>query len=96
VQENGAINLLPGSPISTEVPQEADNNYFPGVHSKVIPSAVAFYGAYAPVGIVATNEEVDERAYAAADNDLRFHFNLPTSLNSNTLAVDIDLPTLGQ
>src|SRR5262249_20124930 len=38
-------------------------------------------GTYTPVGLVATNEEAAERAFAGGDNELRYHFNL-----SNTLA----------
>jgi PEP-CTERM motif len=82
VQENGAISPLPGSPTSTEVPQGADNDYyFAGSYTTVIASN----GAYAPVGAVAVNEEAAERAFAAADNDLRYHFNLPTSLDANSV-----------
>src|SRR5688572_1160936 len=77
VQENGAINALPGSPTSPETDQQADNDYyFAGLYSTVIPGN----GAYTPVGTVAANEEAAERAFAAADNDLRYHFNLPSSL----------------
>jgi len=86
VQENGAISPLPGSPVSTKVAQGADNDYyFGGVYSNTIASVVARYGAYTPVGLVATNEEAAERAFASADNDLRFHFNLPSTLKTNDL-----------
>jgi hypothetical protein len=81
VQENGSVNPLPGSPTSTSAPQGADNDYyFAGDYSKTIPSVVAMYGDYTPVGTVAADEEAAERAFANADNDLRYHFNLPTSL----------------
>jgi hypothetical protein len=84
VQENGAINPLPGSPTSTEVPQGADNDYyFAGLYNTVIASNATFYGLYTPVGVVAANEEAAERAFAAADNDLRYHFNLPATLGPN-------------
>src|SRR5678816_3753733 len=86
VQENGAISALPGSPDSTSAPQGADNDYyFAGSFTTVIPGVVAEYGTYDPVGDVAVNEEAAERAFAAADNDLRYHFNLPTSLKTNDL-----------
>lgn len=86
VQENGSINDLPGSPESTEVSHGADNDYyFAGIYTNTISSVVTNYGDYTPVGVVAANEEAAERAFAAADNDLRYHFNLPTSLKTNDL-----------
>jgi hypothetical protein len=82
MQENGVINPLPGVPNSPEVSQQADNDYyFAGVYSTVIPSN----GNYQPVGEVRVNEEAAERAFAAADNDLRYHFNLPSTLTTNSL-----------
>jgi hypothetical protein len=84
VQENGAINPLPGSPASTPIPHGADNDYyFGGTYTTTIPSVTAVYGSYTPVGVVPANENSAERAFAAADNDLRYHFNLPTSLGPN-------------
>src|SRR2546426_9211120 len=88
VQENGSINPLPGSPVSTTAPQGADNHYyFAGVYTNVIASVTVRpeYGDYTPVGVVSVNEEAAERAFADADNDLRYHFNLPTSLKPNDL-----------
>lgn len=86
VQENGIINPLPGSPFSTEAPSGADNDYyFAGDYSTVIPSVEAFYGFYSPVGLVSDNEEAAERAFAAADNDLRYHFNMPNTWGPNDL-----------
>src|SRR5439155_22542153 len=77
VQENGVINDLPGSAFNHEVNQQADNDYyFAGVYTNVI----AGNGNYVPVGLVARNEEAAERAFAGADNDLRYHFNLPDTL----------------
>lgn len=81
VQENGSINALPGVPNSPETNQQADNDYyFAGIYSSVI----AANGAYQPVGDVPNNEEAAERAFAAADNDLRYHFNLPSTLSPDT------------
>src|SRR5438132_12955061 len=81
VQENGTINPLPGSPDSTSVARGADNDYyFAGDYSRVISSVTNSYGDYTPVGAVAVNEEAAERAFAGADNDLRYHYNLPSSL----------------
>lgn len=78
VQENGVTSPLPGVPNSPEVAQQADNDYyFGGIYSTVI----AGNGTYTPVGDVPYNEEAAERAFAAADNDLRYHFNLPTTLS---------------
>jgi hypothetical protein len=81
VQENGTINDLPGNAHSPQINQQADNDYyFAGIYTNTIPSVVAEYGDYVPVGIVPANEESAERAFAGADNDLRYHFNLPTTL----------------
>lgn len=86
VQENGRINLLPGSPTSPEINQQADNDYyFAGSYTTTISSVVASYGDYTPVGLVLVNEEAAERAFAAADNDLRYHFNLPTTLTEDDM-----------
>jgi hypothetical protein len=92
VQENGAINPLPGSPVSTEVPHGADNDYyFAGEYNTTIPGVVSTYGAYTPVGLVLVNEEAAERAFAGGDTDLRYHFNLPSSLQpGDSLAVTFD------
>src|SRR5439155_2874837 len=44
VQENGSINPLPGSPVSTSVARGADNDYyFAGVYTNVIASVTASY-----------------------------------------------------
>ncbi|MGE3309161.1 MAG: hypothetical protein AB7O66_04260 [Limisphaerales bacterium] len=88
VQENGSINELPGSPTSREVNQQADNDYyFSGVYTSIIDAN----GGYEPVGIVVRNEEAAERAFAGADNDLRYHFNLPSTLNlTDQVAVTFD------
>src|SRR5437773_804303 len=100
VQENGSINPLPGVPDSPEVNGQADNDYyFAGVYTTVIPSITAIpeYGDYTPVGDVAIKEEAAERAFAAADNDLRYHFNLPSSLKTNDmLTVTFDANNLNQ
>lgn len=88
VQENGTINELPGRPNSPEVNQQADNDYyFAGVYTNIITAN----GDYVPVGVVPRNEEAAERAFAGADNDLRYHFNLPATLNlTNQVAVTFD------
>jgi hypothetical protein len=101
VQENGSMNPLPGSPVSTEVALGADNDYyFAGDYSTTIASVIDLYGDYAPVGVVSVNEEAAERAFAAADNDLRYHFNLPDTLQpTDLLSVTFDalnLHTEGQ
>ena len=88
VQENGTINDLPGRPNNVEANQQADNDYyFAGIYTNVI----AANGSYEPVGIVPRNEEAAERAFAGADNDLRYHFNLPSTLNlTNQVTVTFD------
>jgi hypothetical protein len=101
VQENGAINPLPGSATNPEVAQQGDNDYyFAGEYTTTIPSVVATYGDYTPIGLVLANEEGAERAFAGGDNDLRYHFNLPPSVQpGDLLAVTFDalnLHTEGQ
>lgn len=92
VQENGGINPLPGSQFSTTAPQGADNDYyFAGEYTTII----AGNGDYEPVGIVDADEEAAERAFAAADNDLRYHFNLPTTVKpTDLLSVTFDVLNL--
>ncbi|HTG44017.1 MAG TPA: hypothetical protein VK633_05745, partial [Verrucomicrobiae bacterium] len=92
VQENGAINPLPGSPESIDAPQGADNDYyFAGSYTKVI----AGNGEYDPIGDVAADELAAERAFAGGDLDLRYHFNLPTTLKpTNLLSVTFDAVNL--
>jgi hypothetical protein len=94
VQENGAINPLPGSPNSPEVAQQADNDYyFAGDYSRIIPAN----GDYIPVGTVLANEEAAERAFAGGDLDLRYHFNLPdTLLPADLMSVSFDALNLHQ
>ena len=95
VQEAGS-NLLPGDPASPEVDQQADDDYyFAGVYSTAIASVVAASGDYVPVGVVAANEEAAERAFAGTDNDKRYHFNLPGTLQlTNLLSVTFDMVNL--
>jgi hypothetical protein len=96
-QENGSINLLPGSPYSLERDQRNDNDYyFAGVYSNTIPEYVLFKGQdYTPVGTVVVNEEGGERAFAGGDRELRYHFNLPSDLNpTNELIVTFDAISL--
>jgi len=86
VQENGSIQALPGSPTSPETDQQADNDYyFAGDYSTAVDSVITLYGIYTPIGVVTANEETTERAFAGGDNDLRFHFNLPDTLQPTSL-----------
>jgi hypothetical protein len=87
VQEAGS-NELPGDPASPEVAQQADDDYYwAGDYSTVI----AGNGDYEPVGLVEVNEEAAERAFAGTDNDLRYHFNLPGSIQpTDQLTVSYD------
>jgi hypothetical protein len=88
VEGNGTVNALPGSPTSTETAGGADNDYyFAGVYSTVI----AGNGAYQPVGVVSANEEAAEGGFTATETELRYHFNIPTSLQPGDLvAVTFD------
>ncbi len=96
VQENGTINPLPGIPNSPEVNRQADNDYyFAGSFMTTIASVVSLYGDYTPVGDVPASEEAAERAFAASDNDLRYHFNLPDTLQpTDLLSVTFDANNL--
>ena len=87
VQEKG-VNELPGNPANPEVAQQGDDDYyFAGFYSEVIPAN----GDYEPVGLVPDNEEAAERAFAGEDNELRYHFNLPHTLQADDkLAVTFD------
>jgi MYXO-CTERM domain-containing protein len=87
-QENGAVNALPGSPNSPQVDSQSDNDYyFAGTYT----TTIAANGSYTPVGVVAANEPGAERAFAGADLELRYHFNVPTSLPASQLmAVSFD------
>ena len=88
LQENGSINALPGSPISpSTAPQTSDNDYYFAGSYTLVPSGVeSFYGAYTPVGTVASDETAWERAFAGGDNDLRIHFNLANTFQPGDLA----------
>ncbi|HUS35067.1 MAG TPA: hypothetical protein VM680_06910, partial [Verrucomicrobiae bacterium] len=88
VQENGTLNPLPGIPDSPETNQQADNDYYlAGVYSTVITGN----GTYTPVGPVPVNEEAAERAFAGADSELRYHFNLPATLQpTDKLSISFD------
>src|SRR5262245_50601122 len=86
VQETGGNNQLPGRPDNPAVNQQADNDYyFEGTYTTAIQSVLDLYGAYEPVGVVAVNEDAAERAFAAGDTDLRYHFNLPDTIGPNDL-----------
>src|SRR5262252_3678913 len=57
VQENGAINDLPGDPNSPATDRMADNDYyFAGVYTNTIFSFTNLYADYTPIGVVAANE----------------------------------------
>ena len=91
VQEAGT-NPLPGNPANPEVDQQGDDDYY---FAGVFTSVIAGNGDYVPVGVVAANEESAERAFAGTDNDLRYHFNLPGTLNQfDLLSVTFDANNL--
>jgi len=80
VQENGAVNPLPGSAANPETNGQSDNDYyFAGTYSSII----APNGAYTPVGNVTLNEEGAERAFAGGDIMMRYHFNVPATYGPN-------------
>jgi len=86
VQENGSIQPIPGNPGSPAFDGQADNDYyFAGTYTTAIPSVVSAYGPYTPVGVVPLNEDATERAFANGDNDLRYHFNLPSTLKPDDM-----------
>lgn len=79
LQENGAINALPGNKAASD-----NDYYFAGTYSPpLIASVVAAYGTYTPVGVQASHELSAERAFAGGDLALRYHFNVPASYGPN-------------
>ncbi len=91
VQENGSINDLPGNPGNAEINQQADNDYYfcGGLHKHHCRKR-----RLRPVGVLCrATKEAAERAFAGNDNDLRYHFNLPSTLSlTNQVAVTFDYP----
>jgi len=87
---------LPGNPDSREVDQRADDDYyFAGIYTNTLANVINFYNDYTPTGIISTNEEAAERAFAGTDNEKRYHFNLPANLKpTNTLVVTYDMVDL--
>ena len=87
VAESGT-NDLPGDPAGPVVDRESDDDYyFAGVYTTVLDG-----GAYEPLGPVAENEQGAERAFAGADNSLRYHFNFPSTIGATTpLSVSWDV-----
>ena len=79
---NGSVNALPGSAAST------DNDYYlAGVYT----NAIAANGTYEPVGLVGANEAAAEGGFTGNDNELRYHFNLPNTLQpTDLMAVTFD------
>ena len=92
VQENGSVNLLPGSPDSREWHTQSDNDYyFAGLYTNIISSVEELYGWYEPVGEVLVNEDSAERAFTSGKHELRYHFNLPESMEAtDELIVSFD------
>ena len=95
LQENGANNPLPGNKAASD-----NDYYFAGNYSTpLIPSVVAAYGSYTPVGVQAANEPSAERAYAGGDTLMRCHFNVPATYTANdrvTVSFDaLNLDTSG-
>jgi hypothetical protein len=86
------VNDLPGSAYNREVNQQADNDYYlAGAYTNVI----AANGDYTPAGWIPRNEEAAERAFVPANDQLRYHFNLPSTLNlTNQVAVTFDVLNL--
>jgi hypothetical protein len=96
VQEAGGITPLPGNPANPPINQTADNDYYlAGIYTTPIPAVVAELGDYTPVGTVLVHEEAAERAFAGTDNDMRYHFNLPTTLQpTDQLLISYDIVSL--
>jgi hypothetical protein len=92
MQENGSVNPLPGVPNSPVVDRQVDNDYYlAGTFTSTIPGVISFYGDYTPIGVVSVNEEAAERAFVPGDDDLRYHFNLPNTLQpTDLLSVTFD------
>ncbi|MFT5109069.1 MAG: hypothetical protein ACI9UA_004715 [Pseudoalteromonas tetraodonis] len=90
--QEGNTNPLPGNPANPEVNTQSDDDYyFAGVYSTQVDGG----SVYAPLGIVPANEEGAERAFAGIDDSLRYHFNLPASINaSDLLSITFDANNL--
>jgi hypothetical protein len=96
VQEAGGITPLPGNPANPPLNQQGDNDYYlAGVYTTPIPAVVTELGDYTPVGTVLLHEETAERAFAGTDNDMRYHFNLPATLQpTDQLVISYDIFSL--
>lgn len=82
VEGNGAVNALPGNATGKETPGGADNDYYlAGVYN----TTIAGNGAYDPIGVVPVNEEAAEGKLTDTENELRYHFNLPASVQGSDL-----------
>ena len=80
VRESG-LQDLPGNPaniggIDGDAARDVDDDYyFAGVYNTVVDG-----GAYTPVGEVLVNESFYDRALTANDPNMRWHFNLPDTV----------------
>jgi hypothetical protein len=95
VQEAGGITPLPGNPANPPLNQQGDNDYYlAGEYTTAIPAVLAEF-FYEPVGTVLLHEETAERAFAGSDNDMRYHFNLPSTLQqTDQLLISYDIFSL--
>jgi len=83
VRESGLQNL-PGNPANSggasddDARDVDDDYYFAGIYT-----TAAGDGGYEPVGIVSANESYYDRALTAGDPNMRWHFNLPDTVEQN-------------
>lgn len=89
---------LPGNPANTggidsDAARDIDDDYyFAGVYNTVVDG-----GVYTPVGVVAQNESYYDRAFTGGDPNMRWHFNVPASVNAtDVLTFTIDFYNLSE
>ena len=88
---------LPGNPanaggLDNDAARDVDDDYyFAGVYNTVVDG-----GDYTPVGDVPVSESYYERALTAGDPNMRWHFNVPETVNAtDTLTFTIDFHNVG-
>ena len=88
---------LPGNPanaggLDNDAARDVDDDYyFAGVYNTVVDG-----GDYTPVGDVPVSESYYERALTADDPNMRWHFNVPETVDAaDTLTFTIDFHNVG-
>ena len=97
VRESGQ-NDLPGNPANAggasgdDARDIDDDYYFAGSYNTVVDG-----GTYTPVGSVVTSESYFDRAVTGGDPNMRWHFNVPLTVNTtDILTFTIDFYSLDE